>query len=480
MPVRTSPPFAHIRPELHLQPPANWLNDPNGFIRWGGRYHMFYQLNPVAPVSNHKHWGHASSTDLVSWVHHPIALAPSVDFDSDGCWSGCCVIHEGVPTFVYTGVKGLHPNRIEKVGIATSQDPLLEEWTVRPEPVIAGPPPGMKTVGWRDPFLYRDGDSWSLIIGSGTAGEGGKVLLYRSTDLIRWDYIGPFLDQLTLKSDLTVGPMWEFPQLVRLPGKDILIVSPLTDRTMHLPVHIEGRVDGDRFVAEKVGTMEAGRTYTSPAAPAEAEGRGLVFGWLHELVPQPTVDAMGWTGVLSFPREYGIDDDGRVRVFPPEELALLRRTLRQLVAPGVHAEGPMEFELEVGPFEIVLEADLQEADAVTLFLSASPPLAKPAQVEIVFDRVKAELSLVTRSDAIFAPIEAEAGGTLSVDDRCGSRLALRVLIDKSVVEIFANDHIVLSGRIYCEHPLRFGGVCTAGPAEVTRLDVWTLGRPPGA
>ena len=64
------------RPVYHFMPPSGWMNDINGTIYWNGRYHLFYQYNPQAAYWNQIHWGHASSVDLVHWVHHPIALAP--------------------------------------------------------------------------------------------------------------------------------------------------------------------------------------------------------------------------------------------------------------------------------------------------------------------------------------------------------------------------------------------------------------------
>src|SRR6476659_2902008 len=95
------------RPGYHFLPPANWMNDPNGLIHWKGQYHMFYQYNPEGPFHNKIHWGHAVSTDLVHWAHLPVALAPTLDSpDEDGCWSGCAVDNAGVPTLVYTGVRG--------------------------------------------------------------------------------------------------------------------------------------------------------------------------------------------------------------------------------------------------------------------------------------------------------------------------------------------------------------------------------------
>ena len=66
-----------LRPEYHLLPPHNWMNDPNGPIWWKGQYHLFYQLNPHAAVWGDMHWGHAISPDMVHWHHQPIALAPT-------------------------------------------------------------------------------------------------------------------------------------------------------------------------------------------------------------------------------------------------------------------------------------------------------------------------------------------------------------------------------------------------------------------
>ena len=92
-------------PRFRVRPPAGWTNDPNGPFRWQDRYHLFYQHNPHAPVHTNVHWGHASSADLAHWEHHPVALAPTPGGpDEAGCWSGCVVDDDGVPTAVYTSV----------------------------------------------------------------------------------------------------------------------------------------------------------------------------------------------------------------------------------------------------------------------------------------------------------------------------------------------------------------------------------------
>ena len=92
------------RPRYHFLPPANWMNDPNGLIHWRGRYHLFYQHNPLAPVFGTIHWGHALSDDLVRWRDMPLALSPTPGSeDESGVWSGCAVDAGGEASVVYTG-----------------------------------------------------------------------------------------------------------------------------------------------------------------------------------------------------------------------------------------------------------------------------------------------------------------------------------------------------------------------------------------
>jgi beta-fructofuranosidase len=175
------------------------MNDPNGPIYWQGKYHMFFQYNPNAAVWGEMHWAHAVSPDMVHWEHLPVALAPtSGGYDSDGCFSGSVVIHEDVPTFLYTGVKSVAPaeatlhdgthNFLEVQCLATSDDPQLRSLTKLAAPVLL-PPRDLKLTGFRDPCVWRDGYLWYMGVGSGQRGVGGQVLLYRSTNLRQWEYL---------------------------------------------------------------------------------------------------------------------------------------------------------------------------------------------------------------------------------------------------------------------------------------------------
>ena len=230
------------RPQYHIVPPAYFLNDPNGPLFWKGKYHMFYQYAPGGEMFSAKYWYHVVSEDLVHWNNLGVAIAPTPGGpDKNGCWSGSAVIHNGVPTIVYTGAtfvgeteradraNGLIPERQIVAEAVDPNDPNLIKWRKIPEnPVIAAPPPGLKITDWRDPALWKDGQDWYMIIGAGGRETNGMFPLYRSRDLRKWEYLGLFAAAKTTPSSgggAVGGRMWECPEFFVLGNKPVLIVN---------------------------------------------------------------------------------------------------------------------------------------------------------------------------------------------------------------------------------------------------------------
>ena len=91
------------RPKFHITAPSNWINDPNGIIKFRDKYHVFYQYHPFGLTWGPMHWGHVVSDDLYHWEHLPIALTPGDEFDKDGCFSGSSIIKDGRLYVIYTG-----------------------------------------------------------------------------------------------------------------------------------------------------------------------------------------------------------------------------------------------------------------------------------------------------------------------------------------------------------------------------------------
>lgn len=301
------------RPSYHFLPPDNWMNDPNGLIYWNGRYHLFYQYNPVEPVWGKIHWGHAMSEDLVHWQDMPIALTPTPDSpDENGCWSGCAVDHDGVATILYTGVTGEnHEN--QTVCIATSTDDDLATWEKYPQnPVIAAPPDEFAGCGFRDPYVWkgRDGE-WFMVIGAGKKGGGETVLLYRSEDLYNWRYWLPLVVS-TAQNDF----IYECPNFFRLGDDDkfVLIVS-----VMELS-HVEYFVGlwwGNNFIIEHHGRLGTPPLY-APLTFKDALGRRLMFGWLQETRSETEMRTAGWSGSMSLPMELTLPDEKHLALTPVE------------------------------------------------------------------------------------------------------------------------------------------------------------------
>src|SRR5215217_1655141 len=212
-----------IFPALHIRPARGWVNDPNGVCLVDGRYHVFFQHNPHAPWHGNVHWGHVSSTDLLRWEHHPVALLPRPGMiDAAGCWSGCVTDDAGVPTAVYTA----NPDdaRHAVVALARSDRSLLS-WQQEDAPVVATPVrPGLDEV--RDPFVFSYDGRRYAVQGAGHRNGRPQLLVWACDDLTHWQELGVLLtDDDPVAAQLTPANIWECPNLVRIDDRWVLLVS---------------------------------------------------------------------------------------------------------------------------------------------------------------------------------------------------------------------------------------------------------------
>lgn len=464
------------RPKYHLTPPANWLNDPNGLIRWNGTYHVFYQYNPGGPFHNTIHWGHAVSDDLVTWRDEPIALAPSPDGpDRDGCWSGCAVDDDGTASLLYTGGRG----RDQLPCLATTDDPALRSWDKHPDnPVIASPPADLdvlETEHWRAEFrdhnIWRADGTWYHLVGTGLQDRGGAALLYTSTTLTEWTYEG-----LLLAGGPDAGAVWECPELLDLGDTQLLHVSDYEN-----VVYFLGRFDGDSFTTESTGLLDHGDFYapqsldddSTAGANETAADRSLTWGWLPEARDVEAQWDAGWSGALSLPRVIDTGPDGSLRQRPAPAIADLRHT--QIAADrtvSLETDDRQRLDISGDAIEITAELALDDADALELSVFETPDRAE------------------------YTPIRYERDGTLAVDRSPSSQdprtfidtqsmpvppydepLSLRIFLDRSVIELYANERHCLTSRVY---PTRGDAVgisaaAQGGRASIRSLSAWELG-----
>jgi beta-fructofuranosidase len=456
----------HHRPTYHFLPPSNWMNDPNGLIQWRGRSHLFYQYNPNGAFHGTIHWGHAVSDDLVHWRDLPVALAPTPGGpDKDGVYSGCALDHDGTPTLMYTGVR---PQVQCIAEAADPSDPDLIAWRKHPSnPVIAEPPAGLEVEGFRDPFVWREADGWYCVIGSGIVGEGGNVLLYRSTDLVHWEY----LHELCRGEIAETGRMWECPNFFPLGDKHVLLISPIP---LQKVLYLVGEYRDHHFTPERTGIVDDGGCYYAPQVTLDEHGRRLMWGWLRENREVETQKAVGWSGVMSVPTELSLTADGRLALRPVPELERLRGAHRAWTDVELTDGGPNPLAgLSGGQLELGLTVEPADADEVWLSVLRSPDGAEVTR--IVYESASGQL-WVDRERASLDPEPSRERRGAAVQLAADGTLGLRVFVDGSVVEVFAADGTCLTSRVYPTRPDSLGIALGArgGRAPVRRVDAWDM------
>lgn len=316
-------------PTLHIRPSQGWLNDPNGLCRIDGRYHVFFQYNPAEPVHNAIHWGHVSSTDLLRWQGHPIALTPRPGLiDQAGCWTGCLVDDGGVPTAIYTA--NHHHARNAVVALARSDRSMIR-WQ-QDELPVSGISRTSEIDEIRDPFIFvHDGRRYA-VQGAGQPYGQPRLQLYGCDDLSRWTELGTLLStDDPIAAGVAPADIWECPNLVQLDGRWVLLISlchvsasggrPTGVR--YLLGDLVAQDQGLTFKVTSGGVLDDGPAFFAPQVLAEPD-RTLLWGWATELgrSAQQIAEA-GWAGVLTFPRELYVRD-GVLGMRPAAELEGLR------------------------------------------------------------------------------------------------------------------------------------------------------------
>ncbi|MFJ6456017.1 glycoside hydrolase family 32 protein [Paenarthrobacter sp. NPDC091669] len=477
-----------LRPRFHFVSPAGWLNDPNGVSHWDGTYHLFYQYNPEGAFHHRIQWGHATSTDLVTWVDQPVALEPSEGPDADGCWSGVLVNDGGTPTLVYSG--RAEGKELPCVAVGT---PDLLSWTKDPgNPVIGAPPAGVDITAYRDHCVWREGSTWRQLVGSGIRGLGGTAFLYESSDLRSWDYLGPLFIGDSSQGDPVdtdwTGTMWECVDLFRAGegslgsapadgAPDVLVFSAWDDGETRHPLYWTGRYIGDTFEPEALHRLDyGGRFFYAPQSFQDESNRRVMFGWMQEGRSDAAMVEAGWSGVMSLPRVTTLAKDGTLEFAPVPEVEKLRRS--HVSVPGhVMVAAGTSVETGVSGHQLDLELDMQLAPGaeVRLGVLTSPDGAEETLIVLsrAADGTPSGTLRLDRSRSSRDPdVDGEdKSGPLPMTD---GRVHLRVLVDRSAVEIFANGK-PLTARVY---PTMGGGrvtlAATEGSVRLLSFDAWTM------
>ncbi|MEU4197109.1 glycoside hydrolase family 32 protein [Kribbella sp. NPDC026611] len=461
------------RPRFHFVAPGGWMNDPNGVAQWGDTYHLFYQYNPDSTAHERIHWGHATSKDLVHWHDEPIALTPGdgADADADGCWSGVLVNHDGVPTVMYSG----HRGGSERACIATA-DPTLRSWHKEPgNPVIPESPQGLDLIAYRDHCVWHEAGQWHQLIGGGIAGIGGAALHYTSPDLRHWRYDGLLHSaDIDVPGELWTGTMWECIDLFPLGDSHILVFSVWDDETTHYPAYYVGDYADGKFVARSLHVLDYGlRHFYAPQSMTDVRGRRIAYGWIQEGRSGDATRQAGWSGAISLPRQLLLGADGQLLQAPVKEVASLRRD-HHSVGPQTLPDRSVVPLSDVAGDQLDIELRLVVPPGATAEITVRCTSDGSEKTVIIVDRDTGELRLDRQHSSRDLDVDRKplVGAVPIATD---GRVELRVIIDHSVLEIFANGR-ALTARVYPTRPDAVGVAVGAvgGHIQLEQLDAWTM------
>lgn len=461
------------RLEYHLMGEYGWINDPNGFIQYKGKYHLFYQHNPFDAVWGPMHWGHAISEDLIKWHYAPLALAPDEEYDKDGCFSGSAIEKDDKLYLVYTGNihTGADGGEYKQVqNLAYSEDGVhFKKYDKNPVIGQEQIPERASKRDFRDPKVFKKGQYYYVVLGSNDGMGNGQILLYRSLDLKQWEFVN-----ILAKGDETTGYNWECPDLFELDGKGVLIVSAQHMKARgndfnnpNSVIYFIGDLDMEKGVLQlgDCHAVDYGFDFYAPQTTLDKLGRRLIVAWMDMWeMPMPTQErGHNWAGAMTLPREIVRVGD-RLHFKPIEEIKNYRKNHYHLTNIKINGEKCLDTIGEC--YELEIEFDAGEAREFGV------KVRKGKEEETVLSYGRDESLFIFNRDKSGIGPKGERKTNIALKN---NKLKLRVFVDRCSVEVFINDgEKTMTGRIYPGQDSLNISVFSKGECSITRLDKWDI------
>jgi beta-fructofuranosidase len=482
------------RPGYHFCTPEDngRPGDANGCFYANGRYHLMYLYNRSGVGFC---WGHLSSKDLVHWRHHPDSIGPGNG--DEGCFSGGGFVDDDGTAYLsywmLWGDKG--------IGIAESRDRHYDRWQkLGANPVIKSTQWGITETtdengnkliyGSADPtnIWKRDGKYYiltgNLLVlnkygrkpDAPSEMQGDRLYLLESEDLEDWRYKGVFYERNPAWTDDSEDNMC--PSFLPLPsrpdggepsGKHLLLFISHNKGCQYYVGDYDTK--NDRFLPANHGRMSwVDNTYFAPEALVDARGRQIMWAWLTD--NPGGEEAKGWSGVYGLPRSLWLGEDGTLRMRPVKELEMLRcdeKTWSDITI----ADGDTKTLDGVVGDSCELEITIDSATARQFGVKVRASAAGEEETLLYYDAETKKLCFDATRSGIDGRRALEQA-PLALED--GEPLKLRVFVDKSVVEIYANDRQAICRRVYPGRDDSLAVVLFArrGEAKLSSVKAWEM------
>ncbi|MBC6699732.1 glycoside hydrolase family 32 protein [Hymenobacter puniceus] len=483
------------RPVYHFTAPKNWINDANGLIYSNGQYQLFYQYNPYSADPGHLSWGHATSPDLLRWTPQPVALTEYKNPDGSNTmiFSGSAVADKDNTSGLFPkgqtdGLVAFYTGHVERPGVVLRQHQNIaysldhgQTW----QRYTGNPVLDIGSKEFRDPkvFWYAPQQKWVMAT---VKADRQEVYLYESKNLKNWTFLSRWG-----RAGNTVRE-WECPDLFELPvpgggTKWVLLISAGNPTEQFRgQQYFLGSFDGKKFTPdqpyEEPSYLDFGKDFFAGVTFNDAPGnRRILVGWTNDWAYARDVPTgTEWRGNFAVPRELSLRRTARGLALVQQPVPELRKIGKEALSLKNQTvkSGAAGYELPFKGESYDLELTLKPGAAKVLTLNVLQSEAERTTLRYDVARQELTLDRTQSGNVAFHPLFASSLESARVPLRDG-QLQLRLLVDKSVVEVFAQDgEVTLTDLVFPrQHTGRITLSTDGGPAQITALRLTDLRQP---
>jgi beta-fructofuranosidase len=390
-----------------------------------------------------------------------------------GIWSGHLIKDDaGVPTIFYTAVDGIKAG----IGSATSTDNLSTWQRNTSNPLIPAAPVAYPNKDFRDPYVFKEGSYWYMIIGTGLQSpQAGTVFLYRSTDLLSWQLLGPmFIDESFLNDP---GVFWEMPVFWKFGSKYMLLVNKVpVPGTPAKAFYWVGDFDGGKFIPSnpRSQNLEIINSLLSPAVNVDDQNRVTAIGIIPDLLPGSEQYENGWANIFSLPRVWQMIND-TLHQSPHPNLEKTRGSATVINNVTMQPSGSNY--LNVRGWQMEIKANINPGAATQAGFIVGQNDTKTEFTKIwydyqnqrmIVDRTKSSANSNTPRDSQSEVFNLPAGQPVE----------WHLFIDGSVIEVFINNRWAFATRIYPtdNSSNKVDMFSMGGSATASAIQIWNRGN----
>ena len=463
------------RPVYHFTPPYGWMNDPNGMVYKDGTYHLFYQYNPYGSMWGNMHWGHATSQDLVSWQHQPVAISPD---DLGAIFSGSCVVDKNnTAGFGKDAIVALYTSAGERQtqSLAYSIDNGKSFSKYEGNPVLTSEAPD-----FRDPKViwYEPTETWIMILA-----VGQEMQFFSSANLKDWTYESSFGE-----GHGAHGGVWECPDLIEVHiegsnNKEWVLLCNINpggpfggSATQYFIGDFNGKVFNNHS-PELTKWMDYGKDHYATVTWSNApDNRHISIAWMSNWQYANQVPTKQFRSANSIPRDLSlVNKEGNLilKSTPSPELEILRGEASNKRSFTVNKDYNIDKLLDnnKGLYEIVMTIKNKDAEFIGFRLFNS----QGEEVDFCYNLIEGNFSM-NRANSGDVSFSKEFPITTIAPIGKTDEITLRIFADKSSLELFMNDgEYVMTNLVFPSTPYnRANFYSKGGNYEVTSFDVYSL------